>query len=29
MSKIYQKMYLRNKNRSKSVLGGFIHKVIL
>ena len=29
MSKIYQKMYLKNKNRSKSVLGGFIHKVIL
>ena len=29
MSKIYQKMYPGNKNRSKSVLGGFIHKVIL
>ena len=29
MSKIYQKMYLRNKNRSKSVLGGCIHKAIL
>ena len=29
MSKIYQKMYLENKSRSKGVLGGFIHKVIL
>ena len=29
MSKIYQKMYLTNKSRSKSVLGGFIHNVIL
>ena len=29
MSKIYQKMYPGNKNRSKSVLGGFIHNVIL
>ena len=29
MSKIYQKMYLTNKSRSKGVLGGFIHKVIL
>ena len=29
MSKIYQKMYLRNKNRSKSVLDRFIHNVIL
>ena len=29
MSKIYQKMYPKNKNHSKSVLGGFINKVIL
>ena len=29
MYKIYQKMYPKNKNRSKGVLGGFIHKVIL
>ena len=29
MSKIYQKMYLGNQNRSKDVLDGFIHKVIL
>ena len=29
MRKIYQKMYLENKSRSKGVLGGFIHKVIL
>ena len=29
MSKIYQKMYPGNKNRSKGVLGGFIHNVIL
>ena len=29
MGKIYQKMYLKNKSRSKSVLGGFIHNVIL
>ena len=29
MSKIYQKMYLENRSRSKGVLGGFIHKVIL
>ena len=29
MSKIYQKMYLTNKSRSKSVLGGFMHNVIL
>ena len=29
MSKIYQKMYLENNSRSKGVLGGFIHKVIL
>ena len=28
MSKIYQKMYLQHKNRSKSVLGGFMHNVI-
>ncbi len=29
MNKIYQKMYLTNKSRSKNVLGGFIHNVIL
>ena len=29
MRKIYQKMYLKNKNRSEGVLGGFIDKVIL
>ena len=29
MSKIYQKMYLTNKSRSKGVLGGFIHNAIL
>ena len=29
MSKIYQKMYLKEKSPAKSVLGGFIHKVIL
>ena len=29
MSKIYQKMYLKNKNRSKSILGGIIDKVVL
>ena len=29
MGKIYQKMYLRNKNRSTSVLGGFIHIFVL
>ena len=29
MSKIYQKMYLQNKSRSKGVLGGFIHNAIL
>ena len=29
MSKIYQKMYLKNKNRSEGVLGGFIYNVIL
>ena len=29
MNKIYQKMYLTNKIRSKNVLGGFIHKVLL
>ena len=29
MSKIYQKMYLTNKSRSKGVLDGFIHNVIL
>ncbi len=28
MGKIYQKMYLRNKSRSKGVLGGFIHQAI-
>ena len=29
MSKIYQKMYLQNKNRSKGVLGGFMNNAIL
>ena len=29
MSKIYQKMYLTQKSPAKSVLDGFIHKVIL
>ena len=29
MSKIYQKMYLKKKSPAKSVLGGFIHNVIL
>ena len=29
MRKIYQKMYLTNKNRSEGVLGGFIYNVIL
>ena len=29
MSKIYQKMYLTNKNRSKGILSGFIGNVIL
>ena len=29
MRKIYQKMYLTNKSRSKGVLGGFIHNVVL
>ena len=29
MRKIYQKMYLKEKSPAKSVLGGFIHKVIL
>ena len=29
MSKIYQKMVPKNKNRSKSFLGGFTHNVIL
>ena len=29
MSKIYQKMYLQHKNRSKGVLGGFMRNVIL
>ena len=29
MRKIYQKMYLKNKNRSESILGGFIDNVIL
>ncbi len=29
MGKIYQKMYLRNKSRSKGVLSGFIDNVIL
>ena len=29
MSKIYQKMYLKNKNRSEGILGGFIDNVIL
>ena len=29
MRKIYQKMYLTNKNRSEGVLGGFIDNVIL
>ena len=29
MSKIYQKMYLQDKNRSKGVLGGFMDNVIL
>ena len=29
MRKIYQKMYLTQKNRSEGVLGGFVHNVIL
>ncbi len=29
MDKIYQKMYLKEKSLAKSILGGFIHKVIL
>ena len=29
MSKIYQKMYLKEKSPAKSLLGGFIHNVIL
>ena len=29
MRKIYQKMYLTNKNRSEGILGGFIDNVIL
>ena len=29
MRKIYQKMYLKKKSPAKSVLGGFIHNVIL
>ena len=29
MSKIYQKIYLKGKSPAKSVLGGFIHNVIL
>ena len=29
MSKIYQKMYLQNQNRSQDILSGFVHNVIL